>query len=272
MTDTFAGPTPLDPDRRRPPPPFPGFAELPVDIALEVCWVCRCVVPATDSARDHHKAWHRAWHQAFPTMISLPSGSDRVAPPGPLFDPDLLSGGLRASPAAAHGDVGTVASPPDPTSGEMGSTLPSRASASTVGPPSVSPDPTPEAGEREPAVFSTVGSRDRRHDPASGSYAPTPPPGDQGRGGVEAPTRGSETAGPPPTDSTLPSVARELGPPGSRAAERSRPGKQRSGSTTSAPGREPRPHPRDLPPRTPEQREREEAAAYEAWLAQGGRS
>lgn len=119
----------------------------------------------------------------------------------------------------------------------------SRAQASAMGMGDASPpDQTPEAGEREPSAPSTVGNRDLRHDPASGSYAPTPPPGDHGRGGVEAPTRVSDTVGTPPTDSTPPSVARwGSAPPPPRATERSRPDGKHPGRGVATAGREPLP-------------------------------
>jgi hypothetical protein len=52
-------PVDRDPDRRRPAPPHPGYAQKPLDIDLDICRLCRAVVPATETARTKHAEWDR---------------------------------------------------------------------------------------------------------------------------------------------------------------------------------------------------------------------
>lgn len=93
------------------------------------------------------------------------------------------------------------------------------------------PDSTPEAGSRVDAPAQSAAAAS----PASGTYAPTPPPGAANRGGVEAPTRVRPGAALPRGTSA---PRRWDGPPAHRrGAERSRPDQPRG----RASGREPLP-------------------------------
>lgn len=114
------------------------------------------------------------------------------------------------------------------------------------------------AGSRDPSA-TTADTTAGRASPAPAQDAPTPPPG-QHRGGVEGANQGKRPAGNiPPADGALPSVDRGDGPPSPRSTERSRPGGQHPGRGVATPGRE----------LTVDEADQ---AAYDAWLAAGGRS
>jgi hypothetical protein len=98
----------LDPDRRRPAPPHPGFAQLPLDVDSDVCRLCRALVPATELARARHVEWDaKVVMVATVALTSQLSGS--VAPPKAPADPDPPSSPptppQEASTAAGRGGV-----------------------------------------------------------------------------------------------------------------------------------------------------------------------
>src|SRR5262245_26929023 len=47
----------LDPDRRRPAPPHPGFDNRAIDVDMEVCRWCSALVPADERLRTKHENW-----------------------------------------------------------------------------------------------------------------------------------------------------------------------------------------------------------------------
>jgi hypothetical protein len=162
-----------DPDRRRPAPPHPGYAQFPLDIDTDVCWLCRALVPATEFARAKHAERDQKIEALLVMMatINVSSQLSDPAPGPPGAGSDQTSGAAvrpeRTSPAP-QGRVGRAA--PDPTS-EAGSSGASGDGARS--PASDEPVPTHDAdgGDALPSDHRGAGSDVRGDQLTEGSTA-----------------------------------------------------------------------------------------------------
>jgi hypothetical protein len=66
----------LDPDRRRPAPPHPGFKKRRIDVDMEICHWCGALVPADELEFTKHEDWDRRIVSRFLTLFDrLPGAS-----------------------------------------------------------------------------------------------------------------------------------------------------------------------------------------------------
>jgi hypothetical protein len=76
----------LDPDRRRPAPPHPGFDQRQIDVDIDVCRWCGAHVPASERERTKHEEWDGRIVARFLTLferLELQPGASTPAAGGP---------------------------------------------------------------------------------------------------------------------------------------------------------------------------------------------
>jgi hypothetical protein len=99
----------LDPDRRRPAPPHPGFDPREIDVDMDVCRWCGAHVPASERERVKHEDWDQRIVSRFLTLFDrLPGASPPVtaggSPAGTIRPPAPAT--QATSPAGEGGPGG----------------------------------------------------------------------------------------------------------------------------------------------------------------------